>query len=53
MKLRNKKTGEIGEAYWATFREDGTDLCISMHKMKHPKDVEFISDPQYNREEEE
>ena len=32
MKLRNKKTGEIGEAYWATFREGGTDLCISMHK---------------------
>ena len=32
MKLRNKKTGEIGEAYWATFREDGTDLCISMHR---------------------
>lgn len=32
MRLRNKKTGEIGEAYWATFREYGTDLCISMHK---------------------
>ena len=32
MRLRNKKTGEIGEAYWATFREGGTDLCISMHK---------------------
>ena len=32
MKLRNKKTGEIGEAYWATFREDGADLCISMHR---------------------
>lgn len=32
MKLRNKKTGEVGEAYWSTFRENGTDLCISLHK---------------------
>ncbi len=31
MKLRNKKTGEIGEAYWTTFREGRTDLCISLH----------------------
>ena len=31
MRLKNKKTGEVGEAYWATFRERGTDLCISMH----------------------
>lgn len=32
MKLRNKKTGEVSEAYWATFSEWGTDLCISTHK---------------------
>ena len=32
MKLRNKNTGEVGEAHWASFREDGTDLCISMHR---------------------
>ena len=32
MILRNKKTGEVGEAYWSTFRENGTDLCISLHK---------------------
>ncbi len=31
MKLRNKKTGEIGEAHWITFREDETDLCVSLH----------------------
>lgn len=24
---------------------------LIVHKMKHPKDVEFISDPPYNREE--
>ena len=31
MKLRNKNTGEIGEAHWITFREGRTDLCISLH----------------------
>ena len=32
MKLRNKKTGEVGEAYWSTFRSDGDELYISLHK---------------------
>jgi hypothetical protein len=26
---------------------------LTVHQMKYPKDVEFISDPPYNREEEE
>ena len=44
MKLRNKKTGEIGEAYWATFREGGTDLCISMHKNGTYEEVHSLAE---------
>ena len=44
MKLRNKKTGEIGDAYWATFREDGTDLCISMHKNGMYEEVHSLAE---------
>lgn len=44
MKLRNKKTGEIGEAYWVTFREDGTDLCVSLHENGTYEEVHSLAE---------
>lgn len=44
MKLRNKKTGEVGEAYWATFREQGDDLSISLHKNGAFKEIHSLAE---------